>query len=175
MPVDIRMTASPTKNGPAAPVTLSPNLSRALKQRKTEREHQVMMVGQTNEISAQSYIHVDFVIQFQFRSGPKRGDHTADAFLTNFQAVPRALFPFTSRDCSNYNAEYYHRGQGQSGDRVSLNESRSNLPTGLTSIMYRSKNQDDLHQARINRKASFSQLKTTKMCWFLENEGNHRP
>jgi hypothetical protein len=37
IPVDNNNTAKPTKNGPAAPVTLSPMRSSHLKQRKTYR------------------------------------------------------------------------------------------------------------------------------------------
>jgi len=37
VPVDSNITAKPTKNGPAAPVTLSPKRSSHLKQRKIYR------------------------------------------------------------------------------------------------------------------------------------------
>src|SRR6202034_2628137 len=48
VPVDNNMTAKPTKNGPAAPVTLSPNRSSHLKQRKTYRA-QIIDVRGTNK------------------------------------------------------------------------------------------------------------------------------
>lgn len=39
VPATMSMTASPTKKGPAAPVTLSPHRSSFLKHRKTTRVH----------------------------------------------------------------------------------------------------------------------------------------
>jgi hypothetical protein len=44
----MRITAKPTKYGPAAPVTLSASLSRALKHRKTVREPQIIAVEERN-------------------------------------------------------------------------------------------------------------------------------
>ena len=41
VPRDVNMIARPTKNGPAAPVTLSANLSSRLKHRKTNLERKI--------------------------------------------------------------------------------------------------------------------------------------
>lgn len=43
VPRDIKITARPTKYGPAAPVTMFPHLSSFLKQRKTLREHNMVL------------------------------------------------------------------------------------------------------------------------------------